>query len=296
MQEVLVADVYDGQFMSSATKARLAVAWIAASVASGCSPTAVSPPRPAARPPRVLQLPAQARPMPVENSSGDSKSEVRPIQAEYQQAQPAAGSPGPRIRSFSIPQQQAGGPIREPAPSSQFITEPSVGTEARIASGPNVITEPRIAADSKVIAEPPAAVETPPTPSSSSQFVPIAMPQPSPPPPQAAAPDLPAQPAFTAPGPPVEYAYQPAAPPPATSAERGNPADQYAGSSVQPTQPSSPTISPQPVEATTKTADGNFFLTPPNAAAMQIVTQRALQVADQAAAMAQRGMLYSARS
>jgi len=245
--------------MSSTTPGRLAVLCIATwSVATGCRPTAttLSPEKESVGVPRILELPARIRPISVDDSLVVGAAETRSVPAQFQQLQAPPPLPGPRIRELAVPHEQ------------------------KVAGGP--ICEPGAAA--QVITEPPVA------PSPTSQFVPIAMPLPAVPPPPSSLPELPAKPTFTAQPPVGGQVFQPAVPaaPPNDSSP--------AADAINSPAPVGQVFTPAPSPALENAADKHVYVTNTNFGAVPAAAQRAVQITDRAAAMAERGMLYSARA
>jgi tetratricopeptide (TPR) repeat protein len=193
---------------------------------------------------------------------------VRPIPIDVSNDSPA-------IESHLAPAQYQQSPAAPASPQPRIL---EVSTPAENATRA-AIREP--AAGLSSVAASPAS------PPRRSEFVPITVPEPSIPSHSSSPPQLPAEPTFSAPQ---------AARIPATT---------QGPLLTQPGEPISIASSPESAQA----RDKNIFpaqptappaiqnaASPQNSPGMQVVAQRAMQIADQAAAMAQRGMLYSAQS
>lgn len=250
--------------MISGTPLRLAALCAAAGIAAaGCSRSAQTPKHNgAAQAPRRIELPGNLRP--ISSSTGDSQAwhEGQSAPAQYQQPQDSQYPTQPRIRELSVTTNSA--------------------TESRIC-------EP-------VAAPPPASEQlASATPPRRSRFVPIEVPTASVTPIAATPPQLPAQPNFAR----AESPSQPAAsavanPEPLPVA----PVFPTVESPVQTPPAQAPVNQPPPQQGTATEAKTTTErnVGPPSDPALAVVSRRAMQLADQAAAMAQRGMLYSART
>lgn len=178
-------------------------------------------------------------------------------------------------------------------------------------TAPTYIREPVATPEITTVQPPPAAARR-------SEFVPIAVPEAAIVPPAASVPTLPAQPTFppqepvgTATAPqaasatrdfhPVAPAWQPGSPPvdaPAAAPATEQPAAQLpvANAAIE-RPPAAPAVSSQfePLQPSPASLGPSPALPRSPSAAMQPVAERAMQKADLASTMAQRGMLYSAR-
>jgi hypothetical protein len=182
---------------------------------------------------------------------------ARPHSIAVLYQQPQATSPlQPRIVEVAAPVERG---------STSIIREPSAVS--------HVVTEPA------------------PPPARRSEFQPIAMPEPSQSPAAVPPPALAVRPNFSSP-PTAGLIVEPKSPPsPGPAVTVNEPV-------LPPAAMTAPVASDANKEfhAVPRAADRNVGPTVADAAAMQIAAQRALEIADRASSMAQRGMLYSART
>lgn len=233
---------------------------------AGPRPTAPNVAAAEASAPRRLELPAHVRPLVPIAEPGAAATGVGSVTVQLAQAS-APGTATPRIRELSAtPDVAASGMIREPGAAIAEVKEPA----------------PQIAAVSP----------------RQNTYVPLTMPDTTRPATSSTPPQLANRPTFDLPPDirPAPYtAPVPAAPQVGPYAAAGTPArttafspaplpaEAFAPATPPPSQPTQlPTFVPAQAGA--------------NSPAMQAVAARAAQISDQALAMAQRGMFYSARS